>query len=142
MKLWLLCPIIGSGTFQNPYRSSVSDVSDTNVNNVIPTDQQGQPLYNFAFCRVGTANLSGVLAVTNSYAFPDYPLDGRMDGMESDARTGMVQTVQAYDMDGNGLHLDASHNDSDSYRQVLQAIVSQIEPAVNINTFDVAEPQS
>ena len=135
----MICPVVGAGTFQNPYRASVQDVSGVNSSAIIPTDQQGAPKYGFAFCVVSAVNWSPVLQVTNSYVFPIYALDGQMSGMESDARTGMEQSVEAYDMDGEGLHLDAGHNGTDSYRHVIEAIAQQIEPAFNINSFSVAE---
>ena len=147
MKLRLICPVIGTGTDTVPFRGVVGDVSLTHSNCLVPSHplghpQQGQPKFRFAFCIVGTANLVGVLQVMNSFAFPDYPLDGRLDGMEAVTRAGMVQSLQAFDLDGAGLHLDVgSHNvDANAYRQFLQAIGGQFEPTFSINTFDAQEP--
>ena len=145
MKRYTLSPVTGAGTFQSPFRAAVSDVSQTNTNSLIPTHGQGhpdegQPKYNFALSIVGTANLAGVLAVSNSYVFPDYPLDGEMGGMEAETRTAFEQSVEAYDLDGAGLHLDASHQSAESWRTVLTRIGQQIEPAFNVNNFDAQEP--
>lgn len=139
MKRYMICPIIGAGTQGNPYRAAVADVSGAEVNSLIPSNQDGSPRYGFAFCRVAAVNFTAVLAITNSYAFPDFPLDSQMSGMESEARTGMVQSVEAYNMDGQGFNLVADHDDTDSFRQVIEAIAKQIEPAFNANTFDVSE---
>lgn len=143
-KRYFISPIIGDGTFGNSFRASVQDVAGVESIALIPTHTSGpdigKPVYNFAFCRVGVVNLNSVMQVSNSYTFPDFPLDSQMSSMESEVRTGMVQSVEAYDLDGNGLHLVADHADTDSYRQVIAAIAQQIEPAFNINTFDVAEP--
>ena len=106
---------------------------------LIPSKPDGSPKYRFAFCLVATDNLSAVLAVSNLYALPDYPLDGRMDGMESDARLGLVQSAGAYDLDGLGLHPATAHTDSDGYRDVLTRMARTFEPAFSLDSFDVRE---
>jgi hypothetical protein len=146
-KRFTLSPVIGTGSHPDPFRAAVDDVPLTQTASVIPTHpvghpQQGQPKFNFTFSVVGTASLAGLLAIPNAYVFPDYGLDGRLDGMESGARSGMVQSAEAYDLDGAGLHLalQAANQDSASYRDFLQALGIQFEPSFNINTFDVTEP--
>ena len=143
MLRYVISPIIGSGTFQSPFRAAVSDVSNVNANSIIPTHTTGpnigQPKYGFAFSIVATANVAAVAAVSNAFVFPDYNLDGQMSGMESEVRTGMVQSVEAYDLDGEGLHFDADHVDADSYRSLIDALGKQLEPAFSVNSFGVGE---
>lgn len=143
MLRWMICPVVGNGTIETPYRGAVSDVSNVNVAQVIPTFNSGpnvgKPKYHFAICLVATASVNPIAAVSNSYVFPDYNLDGRMDGMNSDARTGLVQSVQAYDLDGNGLHVDASHADGDSYRDLISKIGQQFDVSFTINGQTCAE---
>lgn len=136
-KRYCVCPVIGTGTILDPYRAAVSDVAA--AVSLIPSKPDGSPRYGFAFCLVSTDNLAAVLAVTNGYVLPDYPLDGRMDGMEAVARAGLVQSVEAYDLDGQGLNPDATHADADGYRDVLTRIARTWEPAFSINNFDVRE---
>lgn len=152
MKRYGLAPILGTAEqtgINDSYRPAFADVSQTNFSCLMPTHPAGhpeqfQPKFNFTFCIVATANIAGVLAVSNSFVFPDYSLDGRLDGMEPETRAAMIQNLQAYDLDGAGFHLDAaSHNlDANSYRQFLQAIGAQFEPVFNINTFDAQEPSA
>lgn len=143
MIRWMISPIIGDGTFNDSYRAAVSDVTNCNIAAIIPTHTSGpdigKPKYGFALCLVATSNVGAIAAVSNACVFPDYNLDGRMDGMNPDARTGFLQSVEAYDLDGNGLHLDAGHDDADSYREVITAIGQQIEPAFSINAMNVGE---
>lgn len=136
-KRYCISPVVGAGTFANPYRPAVADVCPATA--LIPSKPDGSPKYRFAFCLVATDNLSAVLAVSNLYALPDYPLDGRMDGMESDARLGLVQSAGAYDLDGLGLHPATAHTDSDGYRDVLTRLARTFEPAFSVNSFDVRE---
>lgn len=143
MKRYMICPIIGDGSSQSPYRAAVSDVAGVNTSSIIPTHASGpnlgHPKYGFAFCIVAAINWTPVRQITNSYLFPDYALDSRMDAMEGDTRTGLEQSVEAFDMDGEGLRLDAGHNATDSYRHVVDAIAKQIEPAFNIDIFSTPE---
>lgn len=143
MIRYCISPIIGDGSgINNPFRAAVSDLPNVNTNAQIPTFTSGpnigKPKFHFAFCIMASSNIAAVAAVSNAFVFPDYNLDGRMDGMESDARTGLVQSVQAYDLDG-GLHLDAGNDDEDSYRQLIDKLGKQFEPAFSVNSFGVAE---
>ncbi len=141
MKRYMICPVIGAGTHENPYRAAVADIATARSRAVIRSNPQGgPPLYAFAFCRVAAHDFAAVFQVTNSYVFPDFPLDSQMSSMESGVRTGLVQSVQAFDLDGIGAHFDASHADADSFRQLIQQIATLMEPAFNANFFDVEEP--
>lgn len=139
MLRWMISPIIGTGVFPDAFRAAVSDLSSVNSSAIIPTLSNGHPKYNFALCLVATASVATIAAVTNAYVFPDYNLDGRMDGMEAGTRTALKQSVEAYDIDGNGLHFDATNADSDSYRDLLTRIGQQIEPAFNVNVLNCGE---
>lgn len=143
MLRYMLCPIIGTGTGPDPFRVAVEDLGSVNSAALIPTNNSGpnigKPKYRFALCQVATPSIPAISAVSNAFVFPDYPLDGRMDGMDADARNALVQSVHAYDIDGAGLHLVATHADSESYRDVLNAIGQQMEPVFNVNQFTVRE---
>lgn len=140
-KRYGICPVIGSGTEQEPYRCAFSDVSQTNVTSLIPSKVDGAPKYNFAFAIVGTQSLPAVLAVTNSFVFPDFPLDAELGSMESAVRTAMVQSVEAYNLDGQGYDFDLQQfGNTDSYRQLIDYCMKRIEPFASVNNFDVSEP--
>lgn len=139
MKRYVISPVVGAGTAPNPYRAAVADVLGQNegVTSPIRTNAQGVPLYHFALCIVSTTHLPSVAAVSNLYVLPDYSLDGRMDGMEADARSALTQNVPAYNMDGAGLHFSVTHQDDDSYRQVLAGLLAQFDPAYPFDSLDV-----
>jgi len=146
MQRYIISPVIlgSGGSIQNANRAAVSDVSGVNSVSIIPTFSSGpnigHPKYLFAFSAVCSANWSDVLAVTNSYAFPIYPLDGKMSGMATDARNAMNSDVAAFNLDGNGLHFDMTfYGDDDSYGDVINGIVQQIEPAFNLNALYAKE---
>ncbi len=138
-KRHCICPVIGSGSDANPYRAKIADLANVNTSVIIPSKPDGSPKYLFAFCIFSASSIASVLAVSNTYVFPDYNLDGRMDGMESGARTGMVQSAQAFNLDGAGYHLDLTHADDDSYRSVIENVGKQFEPAYLVNNNDCGE---
>ena len=90
---------------------------------------------------MGTQNLPAVSQVSNSYVFPDFPLDAELGSMESSVRTAMVQSAEAYNLDGNGYAFDLQQfDDTDSYRQLIDYCIKRIEPAASVNNLDVSEP--
>lgn len=143
MIRYMISPIIGDGSEESPFRASVSDVPNVNTAAIIPTHTSGEnigkPKYGFAFCVVATSSVATIAAVTNAYVFPDYNLDGQMQGMESAARVAFKQSVEAYDLDGNGFNFDAANVDLESWRTVINRVVQQIEPAFNLNNMNVQE---
>lgn len=140
MLRWCINPIVGTGDSGDEYRGAVHDLANVNASSLIPTDQNGQPKYRFALSLVAAASMVAVSQVSNCYVFPDYPLDALMSGMDADARLGLTQTVEAYDWDGAGKHIDADHVDGESWRTVLNRIGQQIDPAFNCALVGVAEP--
>jgi hypothetical protein len=145
MIRYCISPVIGTGDLEtnDEFRASVSDVPNVNISQVIPSHLSGpnigEPKFLFAFCVVATPSVAAIAATTNCFVFPDYNLDGRMDGMETNARTAFQQSVEAYNLDGNGFNFDASNVDGESWRTVINRIVQQIEPSFNIQNVNVAE---
>lgn len=146
-KRYMLCPVIGAGTENDRIRPAVDDVPQTYSNSVIPVHLSGPDIghekYRFTVAIVATANLSGVVQLSNSYLFPDYPLDARLDGMQPETRLAMTQSVAAFDLDGNGLHFDLSgFTDASSFRDVILGLIQQLDPDYpsHLNHFDAQEP--
>lgn len=148
MKRFCICPVIGSGGAPegDPYRAAVFDLPGVASVPLIPTHpighpQQGQPKYAFCFALVATTNMPSVEQLSNTFLFPDLSLDARMDSMNPATRTAMNQSVEAFVLqESPELHLDMDfYGDSASYRDVLNGVLQQIEPAANISTMDVAE---
>jgi len=144
-KRYMICPVIGNGQgsgFGNAYRAAVSDVAGVNSAAVITVSPStGVPVYSFCLSRVATSgSLALVSAVSNSFVFPDFPLDSLLSQMDPDARSAMVQSVQAFNLDGNGFRLTLPNADTNSYRTVIDYIGKVFEPAFNADHFDASEP--
>ena len=142
MKRFVIAPIIGDGSANDGYRASVADLSNVNVHAQIPTDTQGDPLYNFALTNCGSNGLSPFNSLPNLYVFPDYPLDGQLGAMESVTRAAMIQSIEAYDFDGNGFNLDATtpNVDTKAFGEFVDDLGKQIDGSFTVTNFDVSEP--
>jgi hypothetical protein len=142
MKRYVISPVIGNGSsLVTAFRSAASDTPSAGFVDLLKANPEtGVPVWNFAFSRIGVAgSLTPVLMVTNSYVFPDFPLDAKMSQMDSATRIGMVQTVQAYNLDGQGTHIDATHTDDYSFRAVIEKIARQWSSTFDADQFDCPE---
>ena len=142
MKRYVISPVVGDGLSpETGFRSAAGDVYQSGSVDLLKADPNtGIPVWNFAFSRIATTgSFQPVFLVSNSYVFPDYPLDAMMAQMDSAARAAMVQSVQAYDVDGNGTHIDATHTDSESFRTVIERIARNWSPTFDANQFDASE---
>lgn len=142
MKRYVISPVVGNGiSVATAFRSAASDANGAAAVDLIKANPEtGIPIWNFAFSRVGVSgSFVSVSSISNSYVFPDFPLDAQMLQMEAETRSAMVQSVQSYDLDGNGTHVDATHTDSDSFRMVIEKIARQWSPSFNADQFDCPE---
>lgn len=151
MKRYMITPISGDGVSPDTaYSTSLREAVAANPSALIAyaaklkiDNQTGMPIWHFAFCRAATGDGSSqtiVEQITNSLVFPDYPLDAVMSGMDQSVRTAWRQSLESYDMDGQGAHIAVNDSDSESWGSVLQRLVQMFEPAQIISQFDVAEP--
>lgn len=136
-KRWYVAPVLapnGTGSVNDGYRSAFADVSGASHFAIIPSFTSGpnigKPLFAFCFGMVAHLNLAILGQVLNTLIFPDYPLDGCMNGMEAETRAALKQSIEAYVLDANNRRLDASIvlDDAASYRDVVDALGSQIQP--------------
>jgi len=138
MLRFLICPVLPPDETNEAYRAAIENVPNTAGASIIPTDPlTGLPKYSFAISLCDATLINQIMQLQNTYVFPDYNLDGRMDGMEPETRAAFVQSVQAYVLNDAGLHFDATHQDSDSYRFVVEKIGKKIEPQFSVNALNV-----
>lgn len=136
-KRYAISPIIGSGTVEDPYRAAIAEVPETATSALIPSKPDGSPKWRFAFVLFDSPRLIELRAVSNALVFPDHATDSRMDAMQGQTRSGWKQSVEAYDLDGQGTHLDAANVDAESFRDVLLRLVQQLDPGANFDAIQV-----
>lgn len=138
---YAISPIIGDGSgVSNPFRSAIgAEVGEDGayIDKIKGDPQPGAPIWDFAFTKILVqGSLAQVLQVSNAYVFPEFPLDSQMAAMESTVRNGLIQSVQAYNLDGDGTHIDATHDDADSYRDLIDKIGKQWSPEFDVDFFE------
>ena len=139
MKRYGLFPVIGDGTVGHEYRPSVADLANTNSSAVIDDGPS------HAFTIVAANPIGPVLLLTNSYLFPHSSIDHLMNTIGADIEdTGdplfaMIQACGARGVDTDFWTDDVKPWDQWIYRDVLQGIGEQFEPAFQIDHFDTSE---
>lgn len=139
-RRYVICPVVGSGTREDPYRAAVAGLSGVNVSAMIPTGPDGRPLYRYCLCLIAFRDLGQVQTTPDTYVLPDFPLDAAMNAMSSGTRQGMGSRLRAIDLNGAGRRLDVDfYSPSDSWRDVVNGLGQQIEPVFDAERFGVAE---
>ncbi len=132
-KRYLLAPIVGTGTREDPYRSSVRGLPGINVVDLIPTGPDGRPIKDFSLARVGGANIMPALSASGVDPFPDFPLDAKLSAMQNATRANLKARLEARGFDGS------IADNADGFRDMVRAVGQSMEPSFNEDAFDVSE---
>lgn len=137
-KRFYVTKIRGDGTEDNPYRPAVAD-HGVNWSGSIVTDNDesspnyGKPLYADCLVVVATDKHSTLRADPDIDALPDYPLDGKVSSINTATKNAMIAALQR-----RGFRTDDVSN-TDGFRDLVQSIGRQRDPAFNVDNFDVSE---
>ncbi len=133
-KRYYLCDIVGDGTDENPFRPAVANLPGVAWSGEIPTGPDGRPLFGWCLVIVGTKNHAEVRKLTGVDACPDFPLDGKLAGINQ-------ITLQAFKnrMTARGLNYDGMVLSSDGYRELVDKIGKRLNPLFDVNRLDVAD---
>ncbi len=131
-KRYYLCDIIGNGSEENPFRVVVSDYGVSNVA-VIPTHPAtGLPLYSWALTKVSARSHANLRQICQP--LPDYPMDGKVNGIHNATRAQMKADIEARTAK-SATWVDGT----DGYREVIRGIGRFLEPVFDENNFDVVD---
>ena len=134
MKRYFFAPIIGDGQgMENPFRSRLSDESQTNVSSYIPTDEYGHPVYAFSYDVVSSVRVSTLQAIAGVYLFPDVALDVLVSAVHPDSLQGLLNELDARSIDRTFIASTMR------WRDVLYGIGQRMAPGFNFEAFDVME---
>jgi len=128
-KRYYISPIIGDGTETNPYRAKVSDHGKPWVG-VIPTDETGKPIKDWALVLVDTANHKPIVDDNAIDALPDVSLDVKLSAIGSSERGKMASALA-------GRGISDNTNSSDSYRVLVNGIGKQLDALFTVDNFDI-----
>lgn len=131
-KRYYLCDIIGTGDETDPYRPAVADEGVSWVGDIPVDANTGQPLSTWALVLVATNNHAKLRNKPRIDALPDFPLDGRMNAINTAASAALTAALQK-----RGISIQ--WGGTDGYRSIVQAIGKKNAESFNIDNFDVAE---
>lgn len=126
MKCFYICPIIGSGTDNDPYRAAVEDYN-VPYSAVIPTHPEGhpdwgKPIFNWALVIVGGNKHVDIRKNPAIDALPEWSPDGRISGLSAAAKAGLLKAMQKR---GIGTSII---NNQDDYRFAIRTIGKTLDP--------------
>jgi hypothetical protein len=125
-KRYYVCDVIGDGSEENPFRPVVADLGVNWVGEVSADNTR-------AFVLVNAVNHAAIIAHTRINALPDFPLDGKINAMQTAARNAMNNALTRRGFSVAGI------DNADGYRDVIRSVGRSLNPNFNENNFDVAE---
>lgn len=137
-KRFYVTKIRGDGTEDNPYRPAVAD-HGVNWSGSIVTDNDesspnyGKPLYADCLVVVATDKHAKLKADPDIDALPDYPLDGKVSSINTATKNGMIAALKKRGFS------TADVSSTDGFRDLVQSIGRQRDPAFDVDNFDVSE---
>jgi hypothetical protein len=131
MKRYYISPIIGDGTEENPFRPKVADHGVAWVGSIPSDPDTGHPLFAWTLVLVNAINHGPLLADQTIDAMPDFPLDGKVNAINTATKNAMLSKMQA-----RGINTEFIGN-ADGYRDVIRGVGQKLEPTFSENNFDV-----
>lgn len=114
-KRWLLCPVIGAGTEDDPYRAKVQDYG-VDHSAVIPSLPDGTPRFGWCLVHASANDFAAILADAQVDAFPDRLIDTRIGDLPAGVRNALRTRLEARGIDTS----DVSGNVT--LRQIIRRI--------------------
>lgn len=97
----------------------------------IPTDANGQPLFQHVLVIVNTNNHAVLKNDPDIGAMPDFPLDGKVSAIQNNVKS------QAYAMLAAKGFNTATLDGNDGYRDLISAVGKQRDSNFDVDNFDV-----
>lgn len=140
MKRYYVCPVIGDGTEDNPYRLAIQDYPDTPFEaGEIPVDMNsasanyGKPLHKFGLILVAARHHGKLISDNRMKPLPQVDLDVKLSSVHTATKNQMVADLKSIGID------TAFIAGTDGYREVIRAIGRITNPDFDENSFDVNE---
>lgn len=133
-KRWYISPVIGDGTWENPYRPAIREaLTENGAGGVweIASNPDGTPKFPFALCRVGAINHGPLAGVANVDQFPDITLDSTLSVLTANQRNALLNFLSKRGISTTGLTTSAT------FREVLDRVGKYLNASFNADAFDV-----
>lgn len=132
LKRYYLADIIGDGSDEGgDFRAAVAEYPVKWSAPFPVNDTTGQPLRTWTLAIVEADDHAPLLADPRFDALPDYPLDGKVSSINTNAKNAMLAAMQRRGID------TASVTGTDGYREVIELIGMAANTTFNANSFSV-----
>ena len=145
MKRYAFFPVVYDP--DKGYHPSVDALQPITYKIVSKVDENGQELRSFFLTRCAKADFGAVFLLSNSYIFPDAPLDVLLSAIgndpldSNDILFAMNQACVARGLTTPWMSTPSKPWQQWSFGEVILNIAQQIDPLwPNLNNFDVSEP--
>ncbi len=138
MKRYFLSKIVGKpGSRENGWRPKVADTPGVNVASIMPTDEDGRPLFPWALCVLSGPGLPLAIAQADAVALPDVTFDAALSSIKP--ATWVAFAARAKTLFGvNPSELvSASGNSADGFRDLVRQLGARLQPGFDENALDV-----
>ena len=132
LKRYYLADIIGDGTDEGgDFRPAVADYPVKWAGPFPINDQTGHPLKNWTLVTVEADNHAPLLQDSRLDALPDWPLDGKVSGINTSTKNAMLAAMTRRGIDTSFVV------GTDGYREVIRAIGIAANATFDENSFSV-----
>lgn len=118
--LYYICPIVGSGTKQDPWEATIHSTGAPYAA-FIAHNANGSPRFNWALCLVGGNNHAAIQLDTNKKAFPQVPLDTQLADIDATVRSNWQTVLTNHGVDLSGITLQST------VRQVGRRVAQRLD---------------
>lgn len=129
-KRYYVCNIIGVGSDEDPFRPAVADFGVSWVASILSGDD-GHPVYADCLALVETADHTKLRNAVGVTPMPDFPLDGKLSAIQNGTKNAMMSALGTRGFDTTAL------GNADGYRDVLQSVGRQRDPAFDVDKFNI-----
>lgn len=133
MKRYYISPVIGDGSFENPYRAEMEDTVAANQGSmsvVIKNNPDGTPAFPFALCIVSSGNHVPFESIAGTDRFPDITLDSTLSVLTPGQRSVVLNFLSNRGVDTSGL------GPTSTFGEVIERIGGHIDGNFRAINFD------
>lgn len=137
-KRFYVSKIRGDGSEENPFRPAVADHGVNWSGSIISDENEasptyGKPLYADCLVIVATKDHGKLRNDPDIDPLPEFPLDGKVSSINTATKNAMIAALQKRGFNTSGV------SNTDGFRELVQSIGRQRDPAFSIDNFDVSE---
>lgn len=101
-KRWFICPVVGTGTSDDPWRAKAHDLN-VNCTAVIPSNPDGSPQFNWCLVKVAAIDFTALAADGTIDAWPNVSLDTTVNQLPAAVRNRLKTALTNRGIDTSDL---------------------------------------